>query len=314
MVDVKQQMRIRLQNLFYHLAGLVFLFLAKTKSMLTGYSSPKPFPISDYHRCATYDIGVVEKWLSFLKDYTGRSDFITGKNVLELGPGSDLGAGLYLLSKSAAQYNAIDVNNLVENVPRGFYEYFFEHLKNIDAAADIESLREQLQRTREGSGNRLNYVCRVDFDMVSAFGNERMDVIFGQAAFEHFENIENTAEQLSLVAKRGAVIVTEIGMMTHSRWIRREDPNNIYRYSQKVYGSFKFRGIPNRVRPFQYREAFEKHGWNNIVMIPLLTLDDADFEKIKPYLNRKFRDRRNQMEQLSIMFCATKQRAVQRAT
>jgi len=301
-----EALRTRLENLFYHLAGLVFLFLAKAKSVLKGYSTPKPFPTSDYPKCTEYDLGVVEKWLSFLENYIGRNDHAVGKSVLELGPGSDLGVGIYLLSKGIVQYNAIDVNNLVENVPRGFYEYFFERLRRAHTATDIESLREQLERTQKGSNDKLNYVCRDDFDMVSAFGREKMDIIFSQAAFEHFDDVENTVRQLSLVSKSGAVIVAEIGMMTHSRWIRDKDPNNIYRYSQSVYNLFRFRGIPNRIRPYQYREALEKYGWENIVMIPLLTLDDDTFGKLERHLNREFRDRRNQMNLLSVMLCARK--------
>ncbi|MCX5801534.1 MAG: hypothetical protein NTX17_09135 [Candidatus Eisenbacteria bacterium] len=310
MAGLERKLHTRLQNLFYHVAGLGFLFLSKARSTLKGYSSPKPFSISEYRRCAEYDLGVVEKWLSFLKGYTGRNDFFVGKSVLELGPGSDLGVGLYLLAKGVGRYSAIDVNNLVEDVPGGFYEYFFERLKCADIAADLDSLRGQLEMTRKGSSDRLNYVCRDDFDAVSAFGKERIDLIFSQASFEHFDDVESTVRQLSLVARSGAVIVTEIGMMTHSRWIRERDPNNIYRYGQKVYDLFRFRGIPNRVRPFQYREAFERWGWENIVMTPLLTLDGPAFERIRPHLHRDFRDDRNQMNHLSVMLCATKRQAI----
>jgi len=301
-----EELQTRLENVFYHVAGLLFLLLAKAKNVIKGYSSPKPFPVIDYQRCSEYDLGVVEKWLSFLRNYTGRDDYVVGKSVLELGPGSDLGVGIYLLSKGIAQYNAIDVNNLMKNVPLGFYEYFFEHLKKKSIGADLEFLCEQLERTLKGSNDKLNYVFRDDFDMVSAFGHGNIDLIFSQAAFEHFGDVENTVRQLSLVSKSGAVIVAEIGMMTHSRWIRDKDPNNIYRYSQSVYNLFRFRGIPNRIRPYQYREAFEKYGWENVVIIPLLTLDDDTFKKIEPHLNSEFRDSRRQMNILSIMLCATK--------
>ena len=58
------------------------------------------------------------------------------------------------------------------------------------------------------------------------------------------------------------MIVAEVDLMTHSRWIREKDPLNIYRYPQWLYRLFYFRGQPNRVRPSRYREAFQRLGWN----------------------------------------------------
>src|SRR3990167_1872124 len=100
-----------LQDTFFYTAGIGFLALAKAKNILQGYSSPKPFNFSEAARCIEYDIGVVEHWLSYLQEYTHNSNSLVGKNVLELGPGSDLGIGIYLLSKGCLQYKACDVNN-----------------------------------------------------------------------------------------------------------------------------------------------------------------------------------------------------------
>jgi len=60
---------------------------------------------------------VVDEWLLYLNKYTNNSYTLDGKNVLELGPGSDLGVGLFLLAKGCAQYNAYDVNNLMKSTP-----------------------------------------------------------------------------------------------------------------------------------------------------------------------------------------------------
>ena len=62
--------------------------------------------------------------------------------------------------------------------------------------------------------------------------------------------------------------------MTHSRWIRDKDPNNVYRYHERIYRLFDFRGIPNRVRPYRYRRAFERNGWSNVTTTPRLTCGD----------------------------------------
>ncbi|WP_295606629.1 methyltransferase domain-containing protein [uncultured Lamprocystis sp.] len=292
------------KNAFYFLAGLGFLALAKAKHTVKGYSSPKPFDMSQTQRCIDYDIKVVDEWLSHLQRYSADENPIVGKNALELGPGSDLGIGIYLLSLGCAKYNACDVNDLVKITPDIFYEKLFEHLGARGDAAKIDFLREQLAKAKAGIPGQLNYVVRKDFDIVAAFGKNSIDLVFSQAAFEHFDDVHKTVEQLSAVCKPNAVVVLEIDLKTHSRWIRDNDPNNIYRYPSWLYNLFWFRGIPNRVRPYQYVDALKRCGWTDISLRPSGTVKDP----VTAYsgLAKVFSDHMNQMEMLTITLCARK--------
>jgi hypothetical protein len=292
-----------LRDIVFLAAGIVFLTLAKIKHTLRGYSTPKPFDLSETDKCVAYDIHVVERWLSQLQGYTNDEAFLLGKNILELGPGADLGVGILLLSKGAVKYNACDVNDLAMKAPDRFYEALFEKLEANEDCANIPFLRQQLDSVKGGRRSRLNYVVRDDFDLTSAFGENTIELVFSQAAFEHFDDIETTVAQLSAVCKPGAVIVAEIDLQTHSRWIRDEDPNNIYRYPELVYRMFRFRGIPNRVRPYKYQEVFERQGWSNIHILPQSRLESRHSNT---GLSKRFRDEINQMEYLSIVLCATK--------
>ena len=143
-----------------------------------------------------------------------------------------------------------------------------------------------------------------DFNLVSSIGKSKIDLVFSQAAFEHFDDIKETIAQLNKVCKPGAVLVIEIDLQTHSRWIRDEDPNNIYRYSERLYNLFWFSGIPNRVRPIQYRKVFEDNGWTDIQIKPLSKLDSHN--KSYSGMNKSFVHSENQMEYLSIIICARK--------
>jgi SAM-dependent methyltransferase len=147
-------------------------------------------------------------------------------------------------------------------------------------------------------------VIRNDFDIVSAFGEATVDLVFSQAAFEHFDDIDATISQLSTICKPGAILVAEIDLKTHSRWIREKDPNNIYRYPNYVYNIFWTRGFPNRIRPFQYKETFERFGWTDISITPLKKLNGHDSSYSG--MNKTFTDNKNKMEYLSIMLCARK--------
>lgn len=263
--------------------------------------------MSDSSRAVEYDVKVLQKWLTILREYVGDSASIQGKTVLELGPGPDLGIGILCLAEGAHQYNAIDVNNLVRHAPSGFYEALFERIQ-IDERyrqVDIHHLRSQLALTQEGRNDRINYVCNNDFDL-SVFAGQRIDLVVSQAAFEHFDDVEGTISQLGDVVDTGALFVAEVDLRTHTRWIRDVDPLNIYRYSDFIYDLFRFRGSPNRIRPTEYRALLEKHGWVNVKVLPLTRLEGQYFDGIYKQLHSRFRTPDSQMDWLTVVICATK--------
>lgn len=292
-----------MRNALLYTAGLGFLTLAKARHVLRGYSSPKTFDLSETERSVTYDLRVVDEWLMHLKAYSGDAS-LQGRCVLELGPGSDLGVGAYLLARGAGTYSACDVNDLTRHAPDAFYQALLERIRARVPGADTAALEAQIRAARSGAASRLKVTVRDDFDLREAVAPHSIDLAFSQAAFEHFDDVESTVAQLSAVCKPGAMIVAEIDLKTHTRWIRDKDPNNIYRYSDRVYRRFWFRGAPNRMRPYQYREIFERHGWIKVSIAPL--------EQITPQarcassVDEQFRDARNQLEYLSVVLCATK--------
>ncbi|HEX3047124.1 MAG TPA: hypothetical protein VHY08_20390, partial [Bacillota bacterium] len=105
----------------------------------------------------------------------------------------------------------------------------------------------------------------------------------------------------------GTILIAEVDLKTHTSWIRDLDPLNIYRYSDFIYNLFKFRGSPNRLRPFEYEEILKKNGWTDIQIIPSNKLEKEYMLKVKDNLNRRFREPINQMDYLSIILCATKE-------
>lgn len=293
-----------LRNAWYFSAGIAFLALAKAKHVLAGYSTPKPFDLSDIARCVDYDLQVVDGWMRALASYVGSGTFLAGKHVLELGPGSDLGVGLTLLARGARAYEACDVHDLATHAPEAFYEALLARLAQVCPEADMGVLRGELEKARTGAPSRLGYRVRRDFDLTSAVGRAAIDIVVSQAAFEHFDDVERVVDQLTEVCRPGAVLVAEVDLKTHSRWIRDRDPNNIYRYPDFLYEAFRFRGIPNRVRPFEYRAAFERRGWTKVTVTPLTRGGVA--AGTPGSVARKFASPLNQMDFLTILLCATK--------
>ena len=280
-------MKNQFRNLFYYCLGGIFIFLNKIRYSIVGYKTPRPFSIKESNKCIDYDFNTVDGWLNELNNLIDSTFSIKGKNVLELGPGADLGVGLILLARGVRKYSAIDVNPLVYKVPKGFYNSLFDEITKRIPLANINDLKYQLQLFYEGKSDRLNYIYDKNFSF-SSLQSEMFDVVFSQAAFEHFDNIENTLRNVSEIISDGGWVLLGIDFQTHTRWIRERDPLNIYRYSDKIYKIFSFQGIPNRLRPDYYIRCLEKFGWKDIKFVPKRKLSQKELEIIRPYLYGRF--------------------------
>jgi SAM-dependent methyltransferase len=298
----------KLPGCLYKPIGAAILVLNKLRYSITGYSTPRPFPSTDVRRAAEYDVVQVEKTLRYLSEYVGGEYSVAGKNILELGPGADLGAGLCFLFRGAAHYSAVDAHRLVESVPPGLYETLLSRLQKVNPAQGVHlgQLRSLVDQALQQDGDRLNYLCRRDFDL-SPLAGQCFDLVVSLAAFEHFDDVERTVSQLGELVRSGTNLIAAIDLRTHSRWIRDRDPLNIYRYSDSFYDRCRFRGSPNRLRPHEYRSILERHGWGNIWEKPVKLCEGEYLARTMDSLGARFRGEHNQMEVLSTVLCATKQ-------
>ncbi|MEW6610407.1 MAG: methyltransferase domain-containing protein [Patescibacteria group bacterium] len=297
----------RLKNIFYYWFGVGIFILNKLRYGVQGYVRPRPFSASDFEKAIEYDISVVNHWMNYIKKYTLNQASLKNKVVLELGPGADLGTGFALLAKGIAHYYAIDVNNLAANTPISFYTMMLDRISHSQDFRDIDKgkLTEQIEQMRKGQQGLIKYVCRKDFD-ISIFGKASIDYILSQAAFEHFHDVPHVMKQLSEVARTGAILLAEIDLQTHTGVLRKRDPLNIYRYSHFLYQLLYFTGIPNRVRPYEYKELLQQNGWKNITVYPLNQLAKAQYQKVVRSLHTRFQSSQSEMQYLSIIICATK--------
>ena len=307
MAEVKvMSPRGRADVLYYLLGGLI-LMLNKIRHSIQGYTQPRPFPASQVQKAIVYDLDVVKLWARHLAEYLGPEATLKGKTILELGPGADLGVSAFTLLFGAGKYNTIDVHPLAQATPPQFYPELFNYIeKNFrDARVSVEFVRRQLEQALSGRHDRIRYVCDANFDL-SVFQGQEIDLVVSQAAFEHFHNVGEVIAQLSQVVKPGAVLIAEVDLRTHTRWIRDVDPLNIYRYADPFYEALKFRGSPNRLRPFEYQQILETNGWTNIQILPVSILNQDYAQKTQDRLAGRFREKRSGMDQLIVAIRATK--------
>jgi hypothetical protein len=102
------------------------------------------------------------------------------------------------------------------------------------------------------------------------------------------------------------MLIILVDLQTHSRWVREKDPNNIYRYSNRLYKQLATRSSPNRERPYKYKQTLEEFGWKDITITPETLLENNKFLFTQRYLNKNFQNVINQMNYLGIWVCATK--------
>ena len=294
----------RVRNRFHHVAGLGLLAANYLRHRVRAYRPRRLRPTVEPERAYCRDDLVVDGWLHHLERYLGKPASLAGRSALEIGPGPDLGTGLILLARGLASYLAIDVQPLLRQSPRYFHLRLAELIAK-DRGVDADELTGEVTSMLEGEGRRLRYLAQTKIDL-RVLEEDSVDYVFSQAAFEHLDHVDRTVQGLSRIAKPGAVIVTEVDLATHSRWIGDEDPLNIYRYAESLYNSLWFDGLPNRVRPDHYVEALLRHGWEYPRFYPRRVLEPRYVKRVAPSLAQPFRNDLEQLGWLSVVICATR--------
>jgi len=296
----------RVANRMNYLIGFLFLILNKLRHEIRGYRSTRGFSSKLFKNAIAHDLRVVTRWHDYLKKYDETDLVFKGKKILELGPGSDLGVGLLLLAEEAHSYCTMDVHNLVASTPVELYKHLFDHLKVSEIDEDlIKEIQRQLKLTLQNQNDKINYQVTKDFDL-SVFQEKNFDLVVSNAAFQQFDNPAQSIAQFSKLVKPGAKFIALIDLKTHTRYINRRDPLNIYRYGDVIFNSLRFKGAPNRMRSYEYEKVLKENDWTNITVFPRIQLPLTYVEKVKNSLHKKFKDPINRMENLTVVICATK--------
>jgi SAM-dependent methyltransferase len=293
-------------NRGFHAAGIATMALNQLRHRLQGYRTPRPAAAPDISAALVYDDAVVRNWTDHLAHYLGGDAALPGRQILELGPGPDLGTGLLLLARGGGNYCAVDAHSLLgPDAPAS-------HEALSDAIADLEKLDDESRRgLREvasgagGSGGRLAYRHIPNFDLDELEENS-VDLVVSHSSIEHFHDVDRTIQSLARCARAGAHFVAEIDLQTHTRWFRDHDPLNIYRYARPLYRSLCFPGSPNRVRPDDYLDSLDRHGWTNPRFYPRRVLASDYVKAVEPSLCQEFRGDVERLAWMSVVLCATR--------
>lgn len=245
-------------------------------------SLESPEDIADYfHRC--YEdycraVGVHE---------SQRAGWLSGKTVLEYGPGDLPGVALLMVANGARKVYCVDRFPMVRLSS-----------KNLDAIAALRSRcapRQQAQIDscfiRNGDPSTGFAVDRIEY-LVNPRGlsglREVADLAISRAVLEHVNDLAATFEDLDRALIPGGISAHLVDLKSHGLHVHeRLDfltwPNWLWAlmYSNK--------GSPNRLRPSTYREAIAKAGLSIRSMIATDKATQQEIERVRPRLARAFR-------------------------
>jgi hypothetical protein len=272
---------------FLFILGLCLHAINKVRRTIIGYTSPRPFSAKDIEANVSYCLDVVKNWEKALITYSGHSNPFADQHVIEIGPGPDLGTGIIILALGAKSYTAVDKYQLIRKTPKDFYKILLSHLTELPEFKNAQMAVENLQE--ENFGEPICYRWNPDFNL-EGLPLKRFNIMVSQAVLEHLNDVKNTFAKFKDILSPNAMMVHEIDLGAHTRFIRELDPLNHLRYSDIVWNLLRFNGSPNRLRIIDYQKILNQMGFEKIVTQRIMTLDKEYIKRAKHHLSKRFRE------------------------
>jgi hypothetical protein len=241
--------------------GLLIGLANAVRHRARGYTTPRPFGPGELERSADYALTVARRWQQLVN--------VSGKRVLEIGPGPDLGTGAVLLAAGARSYHAVDMFPLADRDLTELYAALERRIGHIDS-------------------RRMRYTIASFPDLPEL--HDEFDVVVSHATLEHISDVPRLFRRLHQLVP-GGVMCHHVDAMTHTRLIRGRDPLNILRFGDKAYRLMSFPGVPNRLRAGDYAEAAEIAGFAPVHILPERRTSPAYLERVRPELSTRFATR-----------------------
>ena len=306
-------MKNYLINKFYYFWGLLICPLNNIRHRLLGHIRPRPILPSRIGENILYEEKVMAQWEKRFQKYTGDREPFKNKDVLEIGPGQDLGTGLIVLSRGARSYTALDrFPILVNNVD--FYKKLHNKLnRNICDQKTRKNLQNILATIEDQPQQNIKlpffeYVT-ASAENIDQVMHKKFDIVFSQAVAQHLYGVEKAFRGIYKVLKRGGVMCHRIDFRTTmSGGFREWDPLIILRYSDFIYENFmRYPGAPNRLRVDDYVKIAKEAGFDNIHIRSSTQLSSEKIKDIKSHLAKRFQSKNNEsLRVLSTIFLAQK--------
>jgi SAM-dependent methyltransferase len=254
--------------------------------------------LSGINGSSIYNIGIHRYYNNLIEEYLGSS---TRARVLEIGPGINLGTGLLFAMSGTRKYYGLDIYKDPDLLGIPQYESIVKLLSLI-APDRIKIPAESIMKIAGGQvsfdKDKIEYLYpRQSYDIPLADGS--LDYVFSHAAFEHIADPLKTIAAIHKVLRKGGITAHQIDLRDHRDFSKpleflkidaatwkdsHKNPATAYLYM-------------NRWRSSEFKDAFEKHGFQILKVQPTTIYPVSD--ELRKSLHRDFQN--HSLEDLSVV-------------
>lgn len=220
-------------------------------------------------------------------DEAGAAGFLTGKRVLEYGPGDILGVALLMYAHGAEAVYCVDRFPLQATSAKNV-EVYRKLLALLEGPARARAERAFTVPGQPESGfNPAAIAYLVTPDGLSGRSRE-FDLIISRAVLEHVNDLDKTLADIAAALKPGGVSIHQVDLKSHG--LDRYRAYDFLTWPSALYGlMYSHKGFPNRWRIDKYRESVQLAGLVASKLEPIGRVAPEDIAFIRPHVDRRFR-------------------------
>lgn len=277
----------------------------------------------DLDRCVNYIHEVYNDYFS--KSNLGFS-LISGKKILEVGSGENLGVALKLLANGASEVVCVDrFKSLVEEMKQREIYWKLYELMNDDEKSRINGILKFNNSGFTIDSKKLKYLNMSIEELKAVYSNSYFDMIISRAVLEHISHIDSAMDTMDCLLYQNGFMLHEVDFRDHGMFTNYKlHPLTFLSIDDKTWFDMTCNlGAPNRKLIGYYRDYFKRRGYStDTVIVKLVDHGDEKYNlksvpinksekiKIEKIIKKVYKqDPLNEVEDLMIsaaFFCAQK--------
>lgn len=216
-----------------------------------------------------------------------RSNFLSGKRILEYGPGDVPGVALLMVAHGARQVVCVDRFPMVRMSPKNtqIVNLMLERLP-LPLRDRAEACFRQPAHPESGfNSTYLDYLVRKSG--LSGLANE-VDLVMSRAVLEHVNDLPSTFQDMYAALKPGGIAIHLVDLKSHG--LHRTNPLDFLSWPTWLWSlMYSAKGVPNRLRVNAYRDVAKQNGLEVITLKPTLIASLDDVRAVRPDLAEPFK-------------------------
>ena len=258
------------------------LYARLTKQTGRGFAPESTRQVVDYFQACFEDY--FEK-LGIPKH--GIESYLSGKQLLEYGPGDIPGVALLMVAYGAERVTCVDRFALVSMTQKNA-DILMELLGRLDGDARARASQCFRQPGQPISGfnpERIQYLIQPSG--LSEL-NGKVDLIFSRAVLEHVNDLDATFDDMARALQPDGIALHQVDLKSHG--LHRRNPLDFLTWSPVLWSwMHSNKGVPNRWRVNKYRDTMHRSGLATILIQPTELADKSTIDEVRPYLASPFK-------------------------